>query len=315
LPPASPPPPPSPPPYTPPTPVSGELNAGGVAYCHVAGEYYENGRTSFGGDVIQGTLDACASACSHILACIGFDTSVTLGGTGTCWLKSRISIAPADIRTTSGSRTTYFSSRLESSQRRCTFDGEPANPPPPPSAPPIPRLPYCHVAGEYYENGRTSFGNDVISGGTLATCEARCDSIQACIGFDTSVTPGNTGTCWLKSFICTDPSCIRHTTGSRTTYFNSRAVNPRCTPGGGTGTGVLSPSSPPPSPSASPPPRRQLCQRWCRNRFAHNCANYPQHCGGCNRCQRTEASQATANLMVSQKNEMGQSAGVLLPSN
>lgn len=189
-----------------------------VSYCDVPGEYYENGRTNFGNDVCNGcTLADCRSRCTGIDKCIGFDTSISGESShGTCWLKSHISMDPSDVRHTSGTRTTYFSSRLPADKRKCGIH-------------------YCNVAGEYYENGRTNFGNDVCNGCTLAQCRARCNSISGCVGFDTSVSgETSTGTCWMKSYISMSASDVRKTSGTRTTYFNTRlpANKRRCNPAG-----------------------------------------------------------------------------------
>jgi len=79
-------------------------------YCHTPGGYWENGRTNFANDVCNScTLDQCKARCDGISACVGFDTSVSGTGSGTCWMKSSISVASADYRSANGgTRTTYF---------------------------------------------------------------------------------------------------------------------------------------------------------------------------------------------------------------
>jgi len=80
---------------------------------------------------------------------------------------------------------------------------------------------YCYTPTGYRENGRTNFGNDVCNGCTLADCKARCDSIAACVGFDTSISGSGSGTCWMKSYISIAAADWRSNHGgTRTTYFN-----------------------------------------------------------------------------------------------
>ena len=113
---------------SPPPPLAGHLR-----YCHVVGVYFEQGRTSFGEDgCFDCTLRECAKKCTAIEECVGFDahgfapaaivtdaadaagapTKAPAADRGTCWLKSYISVAPGDKRTTRKQRTTYFNKRF-----------------------------------------------------------------------------------------------------------------------------------------------------------------------------------------------------------
>jgi len=77
------------------------------------------------------------------------------------------------------------------------------------------------MPGGYWENGRTNFANDVCNSCTLDQCKASCDGISACVGFDTSVSGTDSGTCWLKSSISVASADYRSNNGgTRTTYFN-----------------------------------------------------------------------------------------------
>ena len=101
------------------------------------------------------------------------------------------------------------------------------------------------MPGGYWENGRTNFANDVCNSCTLDQCKASCDGISACVGFDTSVSGTDSGTCWLKSSISVASADYRSANGgTRTTYFNedrSSDYTTGCT-------APVSPSPPPPTP-------------------------------------------------------------------
>ena len=218
-----PPPPPSPPPRS------------EIRYCHVPDQYNENGRTNFGNDVCSDcTLAQCRARCDGIVPCIGFDTSIAdETAKGTCWMKSYISIAQADLKSAhGGSRTTYYSGLLPAAKRLCDPNGSAtpqAKPLPPPPPPPRLKIHYCHVPDQYNENGRTNFGNDVCSDCTLAQCRARCDGIVPCIGFDTSIADETAkGTCWMKSYISIAQADLKSAHGgSRTTYYSGRLPTSR----------------------------------------------------------------------------------------
>jgi len=97
----------------------------------------------------------------------------------------------------------------------------------------------------YWENGGTNFGNDVCSSCTIAECQAQCDGISGCVGFDSQVplsSSTSTGTCWLKSSLSVASTDYRSTTTDRTTWFNE-GRNTDYT------TGCTSPVSPPPPPA------------------------------------------------------------------